>query len=439
MTEKSVVEQMSRSNDNHPNIREQNTNGELFLQPATYYRLKVSTSVDVDETLRSDTVATHYAYFRTDEGPGISRLKDGLRGEPETKELSYKDKPAHQFATYIERTFPIDGARNFYSGYDMGIQFNESYFRSLYPNAISMIIKDRNGKTLEKPEGRFLNGFLPLMPLGLLVWLQGKETGGCARGPEPETPAPYLNFSTSLPFKANSLYTSELVTEGSEGELQLHKFQFTTSRYRSFTQHILGDREDAALGAIGLPRVSPGGLPDRRPFTGALSTYDTLVSRFDGAEGALAKNKLLLEIQQARESLDQESETLFDALDDIMTRALSAVDMENRPGATQFELFHVPVNRVGKGLLVLESPEPIDWLRIAAQGVLGPHIRVDLKFVWNGDQTRAFAYHNSGFYFGPGNYDMTFEFSGKPDPITGVLFKDNSEIKETVEFSLKVA
>lgn len=444
MTQKSLVEQIVRTNDRHPNVTEQNTNGELVLSPATFYRLKVATSVDVDGSTRPDTISSNYVYFRTDEGPGIPILQDGLPTTTEPTQLAYKEKPVQQFTTYVERTLPIDGARNFYSSYDMGIQFNESYVPLMFLNDIRMIVRDRNGKTLEEPVGAFMDGFLPLMPPGLLVWLQGMESGGCATA-IPATPAPYLNFVTSLPFKSNSLYTSEIVTLGSGGDQQLHKFQFTTSRYVSFSDHILSNYPDNRIVAIELPRITSP-RSDSPIFSNSttnvlnnqISTYKRHVGAFYASNDTLIKSNLLLEINKTNDAINKESEAIFNIFDDIMNRSLRTVQMENRPAATKFEIFSIPLN-INSVLLVLESPEPIDWLRIQAKAKLGSGSNIGLNFSWNRDKTRAFVFQRSGFIFKKDHYMTSFSYSGKPDPLTGVLLKEGLEINERVTFNLEVS
>ncbi len=437
MTQKSVIDQLARTNDNHPNVTEQNINGPLVLSPATYYRLKVATSVDVDSVLRTDTVTTNYAYFRTDEGPGISALQDGHGTNEESKELAYKKKPVQQFASYIEKTLPIDGAKNFYSGYDMGIQFNEAYVAKMFSNPINMVIKDRNGKTLEAPEGSFREGFLPLMPFGLLTWLQGKVAGECSTI-IPSTPAPYLNFITSLPFKLNSLYTAEVMTQGSNGDQLLHNFQFTTSMYANITEHFLSKYPDGRIKTIDLPKVAISRVEDTRPLVLALKAYRLALNDFRGTSGDLINVYTIIEqVKYKYNRLNEESITLFDSLDKIVNKSLRKINMEKRSRAPKFEIFKIPINNDTDNLILLESPEPIDWLRITAS-LIHEGIILKTSIISNDDKTRAFLMHSRSLLFKSGEYTVKMNFSGEADPITGIILQNGLIVNEGIRFQMNV-
>ena len=148
VTHRSSVEFSAGTGDSHPNAQEQHVNGDVKLEPNTYYRLTVDTAVDhVNGDF--DRSESKYLYFRTDEGPGIPPL---VPNETET----YKGKPVNQLKTYIERTLPLDGAKAFYFGYDMGVVFNEKYIDKLFAHPLVLRLKDRNGKILESPEGAWM-------------------------------------------------------------------------------------------------------------------------------------------------------------------------------------------------------------------------------------------------------------------------------------------
>lgn len=433
MSMRSVLEQIEDTNDNHEHVTRQNVNGDLLLRPATHYRLKVASSVNVNGSARNP--AEDFIYFRTDEGPGIHALSDRLSPTESSVTVPYQEKTVHHFASYIERTLPLDGAMNFYYGYDMGIQFNESYVPHMFPEPLKMLITDRNGKTLEEPEGLFINGFLPLLPFGLLGWLRSKEEGGCARGNQPETPAPYLNFATTRWFKPNSLYAAELIARGSAGPQELHKVTFTTSRYATFTEHILSAYPEGTISSIRLPEVTLTGEIDLGPQRSERNTYKARLDEFRRSTGALNKFSILDGLKKSTPEITLSSRRTFDALNEIALRAFSAVGMDNRPAPEHVEIFSIPVTGTDKSILLIESPEPITWERITAEAQQGADL-LQLGFIWNEDQTRAFIYHEAGHLFSQATYEVTIFFSGEANPLKGFLLKNGRIVDETINFSL---
>lgn len=442
MTETSRITYDTSRRPDHRKIEEQNTDGELFLEPNVYYRIKTETSVNIDG--RAGARTENFVYFKTDKGPGVTL--PGLNKDPEeqteeekllaTQIASYNAKTFHQFASYIDRTLPVDGAKTFYSGYDMGIQFNEAYVKKLYANPIKMIIRDRNGKTLEESLGTFLDGFFPLLKWGLLGWLKAKDDGECADPEQPEIPAPYLNFRTTLPFKLNSLYMVDLVTETPGSEHVLHKFQFTTSRYRNFTEHILSPDKVKTIETIALPAITLAKEIPLGKHSEAVDAYDSRLARYNGSSGALNKYAILTEMKRRAPEMTLAADKTFDQLDAIANRSFAKINMQNRPSAEKFEIFKIRIAKEDKFILLLESPEPIAWERITAKAI-EPTENI-LGFVWNNDKTRSFLYHSKGHLFNKGNYTFSFIFSGDPDPVTGVILRGGLVVNEEVDFKLEL-
>lgn len=433
MTQESVIDQLSERNDRHEHVTEQNFNGELFLKPSTFYRLKVNTSVDVDDRT-GVRESTNYVYFRTDDGPGISSVSST---ESEI-ELTHSGKAINELSTYIERTLPVDGALNFYHGYDVGVQFNEAYVEEMFQNDIQIRFKDRNGRTLDEPTGDFIDGFLPLMHLGLLSWLGEKEEGECTGSDQPETAAPYLNFSSGLPFKPNSLYRAEMFTQTSLGEQDLHQFQFTTSRYASFTEHILDNYEDERIPAIVVPAIP---RPRNVSIAEVKSVQLDVISKesdFISAEGALNKYRLIQEIQDLNSVRTEFSNYTFNELDAIANTSFAQVNMEDRPLPESFEVFRIPILDEEACLLLMESSEPIQWERItvSAKGRTAGLTPKQVGFIWNEDQTRCFMFHRDGVFFTNTEIEFEWTFDGNARPTSGVLMQGGSVVNEEVTFWL---
>lgn len=444
MTLESAVDQLIGTDNPSPSAARQKINGSLFLEPAKFYRLKVKTSVDINET-RDKYSAENYIYFRTDEGPGISEVSEnpmssgGTQSLPK-RNLTHKEKPVNLLATYIERTLPIDGALNHYLDYDVGVQFNEAYVEDLFSEeeGIRMRFRDRNGKLLDEPTGDFRLGFLPLFHPGLLSWLQDKEQGACGSNGASTTPSPYLNFSLGLPFKGHSLYKAEMVINTDLGEQSLHDFQFTTSRYSNFTNHILGSYSDDILPIIKLPIASS--LPLLFNI-GRLNTlareYKDLVSTFNTEDrtNLLEKKRLYDQSIQLRVNIEKISAHKFTQLDEKVSESLASIDMTNRPSPEKFEAFQVPL-KSGKSLILFESPEPIDWYRISATAKRLSGSSMEIGFVWNEDKTRAFLYNESVPFFENVDYNFELNFSGTPDPSSGVILRNNLIVEEDVSFEV---
>jgi hypothetical protein len=434
----------SGGDDPSPGATRQNVNGDLVLEPATYYRLKVTTSVDVDETV-NDSHASDYLYFRTDEGPGIDSISGVIDSTTiEDGKLLHKDKPVNQLVTYIDQTLPVDGALNHYLEHDVGVQFNESYVEKLYKqNSISMRFRDRNGKVLNTAEGSFwgLGGFLPLFHNGMLSWIKNKEEGGCNATANPVPPAPYLNFSLRNNFKARNLYSAEMLVNTDLGENLLHEFQFTSSRYSNFREHVLGEYNDNLIEAITLPSQRLGGIYDFSALITEKSAYVEKVARFydDTEADALQQFELLTEIKDVYKSLNEISEQYFTQLDKVISDSLRVVDMLNRPAAEKFEIFKVGfTGSRNECVMLIESPEPIDWLRVKAKAKRGNGSRLILEFIWNKDKTRAFMFSPFTNSFYDENHEIEFSYSGEKDPISGIILRNNEIVNETMGFRLLV-
>ncbi|MDO5978249.1 DUF6603 domain-containing protein [Flavivirga spongiicola] len=445
ITKQGAVDQLIVTNNPSPSAARQNMNGKLFLEPAQFYRIKLNTAVDINDRINVHS-AENYVYFRTDEGPGVTEvsanpLSIGSALSIPKGVLSHKEKPINILSTYIERTLPIDGALNHYLDYDVGVQFNESYVEKLFKNSIRIQFRDRNGKLLDEQNGDFMVGFLPLFHFGLLSWLSDKQDGSCGNETPSVTQSPYLNFSLEYPFKANSLYSAEMIVDTDLGEYKLHQFQFTSSRYNSFTAHILNDYPENVIDVISLPKVAR-----LRPtfnlgvLTILLNKYFGLVSRFNQEETNLLKKKELFDsIKGLRAKIDANSLKHFNELDEIVLKSLISINMENRPAATKFEVFKIPILNSSDSLVLLESPEPIDWYRITATAKKSSGRAFKIGFVWNEDKTRAFLYRASVPTFEITDYQISFGFSGNKDPLSGVILRKNIIVEELVSFILKLS
>lgn len=440
LTQSAWLRQQDRT-DSSPAAEEEKINGELVLEPATFYRLTVKTAVDINDD-ENKKLSSDFIYFRTDEGPNIDSVKNISSVSSSSKELEYKGKPVNQFSTYIDRTLPRDGALTHYLDYDVGLQFNETYVEKLFRSEkISIRYKDRNDKLLSYTMGDFLTyaSFLPQFPAGLLSYISNAEHGDCLESTTQTPNSPYLNFPSHVPFKANRLYSAEVFVNVGNEEQILHSFQFSSSRYKSFRAHVLGAGENETMSPIDLPAQRLEGTHNIRPFVNQTTDLKASIDDFynNDAGNALVKNKLLEKIKSQRHNLDQSSNELFKKIELAFISALDQINMTDRPLPEKFEIFRIPFSTHSRlCLLLIESPEPIDWLRVSASVVGQAGRKKKIYFVWNKDKTRAFIVRPSVHTFQKSDRSFKFTFTGAKDPITGTYLSKNEIVKEDVEFSL---
>ena len=430
-TQQSVINTSVATNDTNPRARHQNENGDLILRPRTFYRLKINTSVHTVKKLHTEE--SNYVYFRTDEGPGVRRVRNFKKND--YIDLEYTKKLVNHFDTYVDRVFPENGALNFYHSNDIGIQFNESYVEKLFISPLSIRLKDRNGRTLEDQSGSFLQGFFPLLSMGFLRWLQAKKEGECLEEPQAEVLAPYMNFSGPRSLKPNSLYTAELLTNFNT--VPVYQFQFTTSRYANFREHILSAYPERIVKPIVLPTVASESV-DLSEVVRQSGKLDKLISDFQTKTGSLMKYNISNDFERAMNVFNSHRTISFNQLDQIAQRSFRLVGMENRPLPQKFEIFRIPSEQNENHILLVESPEPVEWNRVTASAKYLYHlsIRFSIRFVTNQDQTRAYLYHPDSHFFQNHDMNIKFNYVGKPIPDGGVILKDDAVVKENVEFTL---
>ena len=101
------------------------------------------------------------------------------------------------------------------------------------------------------------------------------------------------------------------------------------------------------------------------------------------------------------------------------------------------EFIQFDVLSSGLAFLLLESPEPLDWARLAltCQDTFG---RVDVRVVWNADQTRTFLFRDGGPLFSSGRYSFVFHYLGDAHPGGGVVTAEGEVVDEPVELDVEL-
>lgn len=272
-----------------------------------------------------------------------------------------------------------------------------------------------------------LSGLCLVTP-GLLSLLSAARESECAGEPKPWVQFEKQYLACSLPRSARPgrMYIVELMAE----QTVLYSFQFATSRYRNIREHLesgLIEQPDAAATERrrlqelrnGLPAI-PEGLVDWTSWTSTYNIHrDAIRSARERLVAALAwrggaEHEVGVSIEQALQEMLEQTTTLhqfcagqYVVIDRQVQTSFAAVNLGHRPLPPKVELVRIGVES-GKGcFLLLESPEPLEWLRInltySSPSIVGQTARI----VWSEDQTCAFVFAEEGL-FAPSSYNFTF-------------------------------
>ncbi len=422
---------------------------DLVLEPNSAYRLKVVTGASNGAGLQYYR-HTDYFFFRTGAGPGI----------PEDNASA---SPVGKAETYVNRTLPKNGAPAHYYGYDINVVFNEAYFEKLYgTEALYLRLRDRNGKPAAEAQ---IGNFTPPEVFSILygdvralTWLSGLMEGPgsrdvCRQRLNPPIWNPAANFPAVGGMQPSALYTAELFTRNQENtERPLYQFQFTTSKYATFQAHFspVGDgytsrvvnpvsvrleeletiipasdpQEEGVTFSFRAMR-STGGIFEQfrenrrnwRSFVEASAQADTSApSAIDISH--LSGLRLLSALEESSDNLAKATHKTFEEIyARIETSAFlfvkpdgSQIDMRNRSLPPHIEFIQIPLTEENSCLVLLESPEPVEWNRISGT-VQGETI----GFLPNQDATRVFLVRGLTLGFQTGIFEITLNYNGESD------------------------
>jgi len=433
-------EQMTTPNPEAANERA-NQLGQLTLSPNSFYRLEIQTQIErrrVGEReypIPPERSLTYSSYFRTGNGPGAqpkASANDPVTGQP----LDYTTSPVNELSTYVSRTLPINGAKSFYYGYDIALEFNEPYVEAMYQSPLKMQVRDRNQKSQGALEGSWFSTLLPLFSSGLLTWLAAKQTGRCL--PSEASPAPKVpSLRRSLPgtLKPQRLYNIDVVLE-SDLNNSLYSFQFATSRYKNIQEHLqsgLKEGESEIVRSLG---------STTSPDLSWMETHRINLEAFRRERQALQA----LNLDDIR-NLPQISEQLtktYAALDNLQqtsanqfTRFYEALGLTFRPLPPHLEFSEIQIGSSNNRFLLLESPEPIEWSRVVVTCRAGD-AEIPTQILWNDDQARAFLLQQRVGWLTMGEYFFEFQYSnGRDCPDLPVITVDTETLSSYAE-TLKV-
>ena len=163
-------------------------------------------------------------------------------------------------ADYVADTYPADGKRPVYTGYDLVVRFVERYVFFMYRaagQALAVRLFDGNGNPVRNADGDEV--LVPVPEPGpeetspaLFGWegiYATAEASGCV-GPLPaETPAETVGRIDGVALTTNSQYVAHVVSVA-RPDLPLFVWGFTTSSFATFTDMVTADR------ALPPPRVA---------------------------------------------------------------------------------------------------------------------------------------------------------------------------------------
>lgn len=348
-----------------------------FLEAGRKYKLTIPTITKIKNgnTISSDK---NEFYFQTDYGAGISNIiNDNL--------LPYAKEPFHQFERYIATTSPNNGAKNYYYGYSLLIQFNEAYTKTLFGGNLKLIVQDQNYKNvLEIDDGVWLEAdefeLPPLIHSESITQAAAiSNSGECDTVPISYAPVQAFPLEN---LRGNRRYFCTIQAKDLKrlSWHDVHEFEFVTSQYQSFREHLLGAQENGSsirtmlLDKIKKPDLNIDSiLKIQNEYKTSKTNYGQAktANKLDVLANALAdlKNKSRNRHElfaSAYEKLNIEVEKRFESLNILKERPsrFELVLLEMQPE----NLLDIPKGtELLNYMLLFESPEPLEWERLTVK------------------------------------------------------------------------
>ena len=415
------------------------------------YRLQVQTAADARRTDQGDFQSapedggsTHAIFFATAGAPGTA---DRV-GAPASPSVFPNGGALLDLDTYLTWAWPEDGAAAAYYSYDVSFEFNEPYVHRLYADrgrgeageSLHFRCTDRSGRWI------MLDPFevqAPALPpnAGLVAEvLAVAQPPAVAQGTDADAANARLWWPDQ--FRPRTRYTIDLVVgpatfdglclasataaeaaaelqdlrqdEGEQALPPLARVQFSTSRYATFTAHLahavgqtgfrrylldfdptawFASVRGAAADATSYTALQAAYQGSKAKLTAIVSTYNPLGDVLNplqlGQAGPSGLRQRRQDVAGAWASFGAAVAGLFDSFVAKLRRP-DLVSTAHAPAPPDTEV-SLLVGRDGVARAVLlESPEPLDWRRLAP--VLEPlvgGIPVGLTPLWNIDATRA--------------------------------------------------
>ncbi len=210
---------------------------------------------------------------------------------------------------------------------------------------------------------------------------------------------------------------------------KVYGWQFSTSAYPGFVEHL-----DSFAGVVHSDETLDPASADLTAAiveaAGALSAAnDTLLSARAALADALNFTERLADVLAARDARHEASALYYQAL----FRQFFADSYRPRPPLVELTELS---SSDGRCALLLESPEPLDWNRLAftlkrlrRSGDLHD-LSADVFFLWSSDGTRALLMQTSGESLPNGSYELQLAYSLDIGAEAPVLRRNGSTIPE---------
>ncbi len=317
--------------------------------------------------------------------------------------------PLIDLSAYIQRTIPTGGGRFHYRGYDLGVEFNESYVEQMFLMAgapLAIEISDNNDQPLRDETGAVIElqnawGDNPSLTPSVSETFYARHVSAeeCATITTTILPPQRgLQGLVSQPLEPMTPYTVHLRSS----PYSVYRFAFTTSRYTGFADHISSYRDMVWRQAFSDDKLSDVEFEAMAaPVLAGEATYESLAA------------ELGLGYRRPPEQLE-----------------ITALHDASRTFA-----------------LLLESPEPFDWGRIELAVLRmrgrGRTEEIVHQRLLNGDGTRGLLFRGSSDGtirpWPPADYVLDWRFRLDIGPDHPVLKRNGDSADEVAQlkFTLK--
>lgn len=306
--------------------------------------------------------------------------------------------PLTDLSTYVDRTLPPAGTRVWYRELDTAVGFNESYVTRLYlesgrelrvsvVNASGVAVR-ANVRHVWAAGEQTLDAWTALF----IRTLNGDGADPCATVSVDRVVRPEGVTASGKALEPARLHASELRTTGASARV-VHRFEFTTSRYVSFRHHVAmfdgrcrrlvpdvgrtasvtSPADRAAARATTLVSLATA-ITNARNARDLASAGTPSIATLDAAKSALDA------LSTARANVRSEGATGFD---EIWQASFGAQPPAVLPDNLKLSIVEAATAAAGTDVILLESPEPIAWDRVAISAVragAAPRRRVETSF-----------------------------------------------------------
>lgn len=188
----------------------------LVHEPFATYRIELDVRTESAEALDGTW---------TDHGVATEALAVATGGAPS------------DLAPYVQSLVPGDGSRPFYADYDLRITYNQAYVEAMYRKAGGSLVAELYTAAGQRVEPEVIHGrtVLPAITAETAVLFEQLESADCVVV-DLDTIAGYDETTYRTRLATSTAY--EVRLNGGGLPDPVHRWNFTTSRYRTFTAHL---------------------------------------------------------------------------------------------------------------------------------------------------------------------------------------------------------